>query len=255
MKKIILLMFAALTVSFAQHSVVGVSVKITEESGESINANVKLIGNNNKVEKTKITNGNFNFSPLSGYTYKVFIPNYIMENGSKEIVLPESTTYQDIEKQLKCRKLKEGDLLFSEALFEKNLIKLEANAEQKLRNFKDFLDNQPNLVFNLVISTADCNFKPIKKKETVTEGKKKKTITKTITVEEQAKALIAERKAFLTSALQAIGMRIASFNVIEDTSVAKAAAPAKKAKGKKDAATSHSAEIANVKFSITKIRS
>lgn len=252
MKKIILLILAAVSVSFAQHSVIGVSVKLTEESGESINATAKIIGNN-KVEKTKVTNGTFSFSPLAGYTYKVFIPNYIMENGSKEIVLPESTTYQDIEKQLKCRKLKEGDVLFAEALFEKNSIKMEATAEQKLRNFKDFLDNQPNLVFNLIISTADCSFKPIKNKETVMEGKKKKTITKTISVVDQAKGLIAERKAFFTTALQAIGLRIASFNFIEDTTVSTAKAPAKKAKGKKESTQSN--EVANVKFSITKIRS
>lgn len=252
MKKIILLMFAAISVSFAQHHAQAVTVKVIEENGESINAIAKVIGNN-KVEKPKITNGSFVFSPLAGYTYKVFIPNYIMENGSKELVIPESTTYQDIEKQLKCKKLKEGDLLFSEALFEKNSIKMEATAEQKLRNFKDFLDNQPNLVFNLVISTADCSFKPIKNKETVMEGKKKKTITKTISVVDQAKALLTERKTFFTSALQAIGLRIASFNIIEDTTVGAAKAPAKKAKGKKEVATSN--EIANVKFSINKIRS
>jgi|GEM_PF-2610613 len=249
MKKIILLLFTAVTVSFAQHSVVGVSVKLTEESGEAINANVKIIGNN-KVEKTKITNGNFNFSPLSGYTYKVFIPNYIMENGSKEIVIQESSSYQDIERNLKCKKLKDGDVLFSETLFEVNSIKMEPTAEQKIRSFKDFLDNQPNLVFNLVISSADCNFKPIKKKETVMEGKKKKTKTTIITAEDQAKAMIAERRAFLTTVMQAIGLRIASFNVIEEVKLA--TAPAKKSKSKKDQVQSNS--VANVKFNIAKIR-
>jgi hypothetical protein len=219
-KHIICLLIILITVNLlgqgnAQNVMLPTNGKVEEINGEVVRGEIKYKSEKDQG-KAKINSGSFYFVAKPNETYTLSIPNYELLGDSKYFKTPDTKTYQELTKNLKCRKYKVDELVFATNIFKQNSSELQPNWETQIQEFKNFYSEQNEMKYSLTVSTSDCSFKKIVKTETIQEGKKKKKITTETSAESQAKVVLEERKAKLADILKAVKLSASVFNILEE---------------------------------------
>lgn len=133
-----------------------------------------------------------------GETYYVGFNEYILSYGHSAITTPDSKTYVEINHDFVVKKVVAGLELFNVKLFAPNQSELFNGNTHILEELKAFMDLNIKAEIIITISSNDSWFEQITKKEKVKDKKgKTKTITTTISSEEQINQLLDERIASL----------------------------------------------------------
>lgn len=191
MKKNIFLISSLLVVMLASTTVVLHSLQnkvmvqihgiITDQSNKPFSTDLYFINSEGQKIRTKSNpeDGVYQQILASGDNYYMIFKDYTPVNNERLVNIPQSTEYVEHTKNIKLQGLEAGMELLRFKGFEPNETKANSDALHSLLFVKHFISVNPGATLELVISSADCNFKPEQKKVDVYNKKTNKLTQQT----------------------------------------------------------------------------
>lgn len=240
-------------------AVVLVQGKVLNKSGQPVGKNLHFINSAGKKTtcKANIVDGAYQLVLPSNEKYIVLIDRHILDQSESEYFIPEFKEYAELNKNFNPTEIVEGMKVLEFKAFEPGETAVSDKSLLSFIEIKEFMVINKNMVIELTISAKDCYFSPKKVKETEMVGKKKKTVTKTITVNEQIEELLTKREAALRAKLSDLKIREKSVTITKDFKQGPPPAKAVKAKKSKTKTETNTPSpqknILNVSVNVSKI--
>lgn len=255
MKYIFVFLFC-FSLVYSQNSPVSITGKVIDKNGNKVSGELKFTSSAGNVSKTKIgSDETYSFPCKSGDSYTISLTNYIIEDKDKDINVASQNEFKEFTRDLKVEKIVEGRKIMSFSAFKPNDSLFQNSASSLIKELYSFVKFQPNIAYNLYINLSDCKFKPLKSKKTVMEGKKKKTITSEISVQDQIEKVYQARVNNIKAAFLENKIRVMSFTFLKDENVIQTnIVKDKKADKKADKKDKKSSTFPNVRITVSKVR-
>lgn len=225
MKRVLLSCFIiVLAFSFVfafKSNVILIKGKVTDNEGKHIGINMQFKNSTGKIYpvKSNSSDGEYQQSILSGEDYHILTEGYIVTEPQLPLKISSFDKYVELIHNIKVTPIKIGDLIFKDKLFAAN----DSNVIDKKEFFediRDFLKFHKKLQIEVSIPMDDSKFKVKKIKIKPTE-KKGKTITKTISIDEQKKELLDARILALTNSFKKYSVRLSGVTFVAGNSKTK----------------------------------
>lgn len=256
--KILILLILLSSIGLAQNSQVTITGKIVDKNGQKVSGELRFVSSSGVIGKTKISSDEtYTFACKSGDSYSVTLLNYILDDKDKEINVSPQTEFKEFNRDLKVERLVESRKIMSFNAFKASDSTFQSSANSFIKELSNFVKSQPNISYNLNINMSDCKFKPIKSKKTVLDGKKKKTITTEVSIQEQSNKVFQARINSIKAVLLENKIRVMSFTFLKDEKPFQATnsiSNDKKGEKKNDKSNKKSTSQPNVLITISKIR-
>ncbi|MGB9912138.1 MAG: hypothetical protein ACPLRO_02100 [Candidatus Kapaibacteriota bacterium] len=183
---------------------------VDEYTGDPVGAIIEFRTDKGKKFKIKSDSISGEYSQVfnSGEKIEVIIYDWDLVRGKFNIELPDTNKFAEIEQNFKVKRLKPGLVAYRFDCFERGSANLLPDCKEKLLSLDEVLRFNRNVKFEIQVTAFDTYIK-IKQAKTiqkvVTEKKKKKTITETVTsIEEPPSDKIKELVDSRTPIIQQI---------------------------------------------------
>lgn len=225
MKRVLLsCFFVIIAFSFVyafKSNVILIKGKVTDSEGKQIGVSMQFKNSTGKIYpvKSNSADGEYQQSIMSGEEYHIFTEGYRVVVPELPLKIASYDKYIELYHNIQLAQIKVGDILFKHKFFAANDSNVIDNKEV-FEDIRDYLKFQKKVHIEVAIPMDDSKFK-VKKIKIKSEEKKGKTITKTISIDEQKKELLEARISALTNTFRKYSIRLSGVNFVAGNSKTK----------------------------------
>lgn len=225
MKKVLLsslLILLAVSFVFAfKGNVILIKGKVTDNEGKQIGINMQFKNSAGKIYpvKSNSIDGDYQQSIMSGEDYQIFVEGHKVIEPQLPLKIAAYDKYVELYHNIKLSPISIGENIFKNKLFLPNDSNVVDNKDL-FEDLRDYLKFHKKLQIEVAIPMDDSKFK-VKKIKIKSEEKKGKTITKSISIEEQKKELLDARISALTNTFKKYSIRLSGVTFVAGNSKTK----------------------------------